>query len=93
MTGRRIPPDALKESLLQRFTVLRTILPRAEGEGFEPSVDLTAHNGFRDRGACGRFSGLGAGLRALETGCAALCAALSPGFLPATRRSTGTTGR
>ena len=21
----------------------------AEGEGFEPSVDLTAHNGFRDR--------------------------------------------
>jgi hypothetical protein len=47
MTGRRIPPT-LKDCC-QRFTVVCTILPRAEGEGFEPSVDRKAHNGFRDR--------------------------------------------
>jgi hypothetical protein len=44
----------------------------AEGEGFEPSVDRKAHNGFREKGSFAGIFALGADLRALETGCAAL---------------------
>jgi hypothetical protein len=33
-------------------------LDEAEGEGFEPSTDLTARNGFRDRHEHGRLQGV-----------------------------------
>jgi hypothetical protein len=43
--GRRTRSWPAEAAGLQRNLALR-----AEGEGFEPSVDRKAHNGFRDRG-------------------------------------------
>ena len=48
---------------------------------------------FREKGSFAGVFALGAGLRALETGCAARCAALSLVFLPLIRPFIGTTER
>ena len=49
----------------------RRFVAKAEGVGFEPTVDETAHNGFRDRrdgGAIPLPAGVGAG----RLGCGSL---------------------
>ena len=84
--GLRRPPHRGRWKCRRRCSFWRTnphgnrvCAPGAEGEGFEPSSDLTARNGFRDRRIrplChpsgptprGRFDGEG-GIRTLEGGC------------------------
>jgi hypothetical protein len=54
------------------------LLSRAEGEGFEPSTDLTARNGFRDNHQHGDLQGF---LRS----CASLCASERAGVARSNR--------